>query len=397
LIIAQAGRKGAVTISTNMAGRGVDIILGGDPPEGDEQQEVRDLGGLHVIGTERHESRRIDNQLRGRAGRQGDPGSSRFYISLQDELMRVFGGERVENIMNRFGIDDTMPMEAGLVSRAIENAQKKVEGFNFDRRKYVVEMDDVINVHRDVIYRLRRRILELGEGNEEYADWFLNKMQEYTPVKEAPIEYSADTYDEVQKELAERAVAPTEEKDITEVWSKFEQQMGRERWMDIVSQLSLPVIDMLWMEHLVDMDHLRDGVNLRGYAQKDPKVEYKNEGHQRFEILVGQMYSSIVERLLRIKGFEEVGARPAKSAMADVPISYTRGELETGVSEEAKMIQGEQGAVKMNKNGEALVQSSLGHTIKIEQVKSGASRVGRNDPCPCGSGKKFKKCHGRNS
>jgi preprotein translocase subunit SecA len=173
LIIAQAGKKHAVTVSTNMAGRGVDIKLGGDPGSKKEKDAVMKLGGLHVVGTERHESRRIDNQLRGRSGRQGEPGSSKFFVSLQDDLMRIFGGSQVENLMDRFGLDESVPLESGLVTRAIENAQKKVEGFNFDQRKRVVEMDDVINVHRDVIYKLRRRVLEITEGNEEHRQWII--------------------------------------------------------------------------------------------------------------------------------------------------------------------------------------------------------------------------------
>ena len=199
LIIAQAGKKHAVTVSTNMAGRGVDIKLGGDPAEEKDLKEILDLGGLHVIGTERHESRRIDNQLRGRSGRQGEPGSSRFYVSLQDELMRVFGGAQVEKLMNRFGIDENTPLESGLVSKAIENAQKKVEGFNFDRRKQVVEMDDVINVHRDVIYRLRRRVLELGSGDDTHKDWFLQKIGPYSG-------FDAKKWDEYERKFGKHSM-----------------------------------------------------------------------------------------------------------------------------------------------------------------------------------------------
>ena len=345
LIIAQAGRKGSVTISTNMAGRGVDIILGGDPPDSAEHADVKSAGGLHVIGTERHESRRIDNQLRGRSGRQGDPGSSRFYISLQDDLMRIFGGAQVESIMNRMGLDDTTPLEASLVSKAIENAQKKVEGLNFDRRKQIVEMDDVMNVHREVIYKLRRRVLDMSAGKDEHKEWFYNKLNSFSKDDE-----------------------------FAKVWAKFEKDLGEKHWTFIVGQLSLPVIDVLWMEHLVDMSHLRDGIGLRGYAQKDPIVEYKREGHERFDILIGQLYGMIVERISRIENASAVPAGPVKPQ--NEKLDFQHGEIETGVAEEKKI------ALKDN----------LGRKIKVEKVTVNSETIGRNDPCPCGSGLKYKKC-----
>lgn len=355
LIIAQAGKKGAVTISTNMAGRGVDIILGGDPIDEKEHNEITELGGLHVIGTERHESRRIDNQLRGRSGRQGDPGSSRFYVSLQDDLMRIFGGSRVESLMDKFGVDESVPLEASIVSRAIENAQKKVEGFNFDRRKQIVEMDDVMNVHRDVVYKLRRRVLEVGSGNIEHKDWLLRKLDQYAP----------------------------EETDIYEIWEKFTEELGEEVWLQAFGQISLPVIDMIWMEHLVDMDHLRDGIGLQGYAQKDPMVEYKREGHERFELLVQRIYADIVERVTRIHDIRRVNVQPKRQE----PLVYQRGEIETGVSDEARDISGRK---KVRDN---VIHMPDGRVTRVEPVKA-TTKVGRNDMCPCGSGKKYKKCHG---
>lgn len=355
LIIAQAGKKGSVTISTNMAGRGVDILLGGDPPDLKEQQEIKDVGGLHVIGTERHESRRIDNQLRGRSGRQGDPGSSRFYVSLQDDLMRIFGGASVENIMNRMGIDDSMPLEAGLVSRAIENAQKKVEGFNFDTRKRLVEMDDVMNVHRDVVYKLRRRILEISTGNLEHKDWFLNKLADYTP----------------------------EDKSVYDLWADFEEKLGLENWVQVFGQICLPVVDLMWMEHLVDMDNVRDGIGLRGYAQKDPMVEYKREGYERFDVLLGQIYTTMVDRLIHIRDVNIIQSPVSKKL--EEPITYTHGEIESGVSDEGESIK---------KAQKRVVKDSTGREIKVEKVVSTKDKVGRNDLCPCGSGKKYKKCHG---
>ncbi len=351
LIIAQAGRKGAVTISTNMAGRGVDIILGGDPVDEKEQREVIEAGGLFVIGTERHDSRRIDNQLRGRSGRQGDPGETRFYVSLQDDLMRIFGGEQVSRMMDRFGIDETVPLEAGLVTKSIENAQKRVEGFNFDRRKQVVEMDDIINVHREVIYSLRRRILELETGNTEYKEWLIQKLDSSSV-------FSRD------------------------IWEQKEKDFGEDTWLDIVSDWSLPVIDSFWMDHLVDMDQVREGIGLRGYAQRDPMVEYKKEGHERFEVLLSRIYSFVGERLMKASPDTVVRSTPAGDVLLS-GLNYRHGELETGISDE------------MSAQKSPAFVDNMGRVIKVEQVASGKEKVGRNDPCPCGSGKKYKHCHGR--
>ncbi|GIW69506.1 MAG: hypothetical protein KatS3mg101_0253 [Patescibacteria group bacterium] len=350
LIIAQAGRKGAVTISTNMAGRGVDIVLGGDPPDEEQQKEVLEKGGLYVIGTERHESRRIDNQLRGRAGRQGDPGETRFYVSLQDDLMRVFGGEQVSRLMDRFGIDETIPLEAGLVTRSIESAQKKVEGFNFDRRKNVVEMDDVINVHREVIYKLRRRILELGAGITTNKEWIIGKLSSMSVLS-------------------------------SELWEQKEREFGEETWYKIVSDWSLRVIDNFWMDHLVDMDQVREGIGLRGYAQRDPMVEYKKEGHERFEILLARIYSTIGERLEKATTDSVVRVSPSESQLL-ARANYLHGDFESGVRDE------------MGQASPRFVDP-LGRVVKVQAVTSGKEKVGRNDPCPCGSGKKYKNCHGR--
>jgi preprotein translocase subunit SecA len=380
LIISQAGKKGAVTISTNMAGRGVDIKLGGDPCTTEEYDEVKSLGGLHVIGTERHDSRRIDNQLRGRAGRQGDAGSSIFYVSLQDDLMRIFGGAKIEGVMNRFGMEDNIPLQAGLVTRSIEGAQKRVEGFNFDRRKQVVEMDDIINVHRDVVYKLRRRVLELGEGAEENKEWFLDNLLNNSDFDNG-------------------------------VWDGHEKDLGQKTWFSVVRDLSLPVVDMMWMDHLVDMSQVRDGIGLRGYAQRDPMVEYKREAHQRFEVLVQKIYASIAERISRVS--KEPVTRNPRDNIADNSVSsmlaradFKHGELESGVSAEGAAIAqaakrgrgsgaggGNLGALGSGSQGGSKVMYG-GREIKVEQVKSNTEKVGRNDPCPCGSGKKYKKCHG---
>jgi len=344
MIISQAGRRGSVTISTNMAGRGVDIKLGGDPVDKNEEEAAREAGGLHVIGTERHESRRIDNQLRGRSGRQGDPGSSRFFISLQDDLMRIFGGEKFQHTMDRFGYEEDVPLEAGMLSKAIESAQKKVEGFNFDRRKQVVEMDDVINIHRDVVYKLRRKILELEDGNEENKEWFLTNLQSNSSF-------------------------------TNDIWSEKEKIFGKDMWLKIVCELSLPIIDLMWIEHLVDMDQVREGIGLRGYAQRDPMVEYKKEGHERFGILISRIYSTIGERLSYVTGqVKEESSKP----LSNRNIIYQHGEIESGIKDERES---------------ASVLDSMGRKIRVQSVSNNQTqKVGRNDPCPCGSGKKYKKC-----
>jgi len=362
-IISQAGRKGSVTISTNMAGRGVDIILGGDPCTPEEQEEVKSLGGLHVIGTERHESRRIDNQLRGRSGRQGDPGSTRFYVSFQDDLMRIFGGDKVEGLLNRFGMEENVPLEASIVTKSIESAQKKVEGFNFDTRKRLVEMDDIMNVHREVIYKLRRRILDIEAGNAEDESWLVDKFIDHGFGEELD-------------------------------WEKRKNEFGSQNWLAIVSDLALPVIDRLWMDHLVDMSQVREGIGLRGYAQRDPMVEYKREGHERFELLVQRVYASVGERLVHVsKNVDPAALEKQEKNALPKDVTYKKGELETGVSDEAALVQGKSASLSA-KQQPRMVKDDLGRTLNIEEVVSGKEKVGRNDPCPCGSGKKFKRCHG---
>ncbi len=312
-IIAQAGRLGAVTIATNMAGRGVDIILGGNPPDKNEQKKVIELGGLHVIGTERHESRRIDNQLRGRAGRQGDPGSSQFFVSLEDDLMRIFGGEKIKSLMNTLKIPDDEPIETGIISKAIESAQEKVEGFNFDARKHVLDYDDVMNKHREVFYTKRKEILErFQKGTLKEMILEMIKRQGFS-----------------EKEYLEK-----------------EKEIGEENMRQLEKLLSLKILDTLWIEHLENMAYLRDSVGLRAYGQQDPLVEYKSEGHRMFKQLLTTAERMIVENLFQIK--------PQPSF----------------VKNENKIIKGE----------------------KRKQIINNKKKPGRNDPCPCGSGKKYKKC-----
>jgi len=305
-IIAQAGRLGAVTVATNMAGRGVDIILGGNPPDIEEQKKVKELGGLHVIGTERHEARRIDDQLRGRAGRQGDPGSSQFFISLEDDLMRIFGGDRIRSLMETLRIPEDQPIETKMISRAIESAQSKVEGMNFDLRKHVLEYDDVMNKHREVFYRKRREILERAQEGS-LKDYILEIIQKQG--------FSEKDYQKKEKEI------------------------GSENMRQVEKFLCLRILDSFWVEHLENMESLRDSVRLRAYGQKDPLVEYKSEGHKMFRRLLQSIEAVIANSILR---------------------------------------------------AELKPQSSKLSQQSIQQKKR--KKIGRNDPCPCGSNKKYKKC-----
>lgn len=264
-VIAQAGKLGAVTVATNMAGRGVDIILGGNPPDLEEAEKIKRLGGLHVLGTERHEARRIDNQLRGRAGRQGDPGSSQFFVSLEDSLMRIFGGEKLKTLMSRLKIPEDQPIEAKLISGAIESAQSKIEGMNFDARKHVLEYDDVMNKHRKVIYNKRKEILEAS------------------PV---------DLKEKIKKIIKEQGFSD-------EDYVKREQEVGEEDMRKIERIISLRTIDFLWTEHLSTMNQVRDSVRLRAYGQQDPLVEYKTEGHKMFQRLLGTINSSVAQSIFK--------------------------------------------------------------------------------------------------
>ncbi len=325
-IIAQAGKPGKVTIATNMAGRGVDIKLGGNPATPEGYEEIKQLGGLFVLGTERHEARRIDNQLRGRSGRQGDPGETQFFVSLEDSLMRIFASDTIKRMMGRFGIPEDEPIENSLITRSLESAQTKIEGFNFDTRKHVLEYDDVLNHQRGIIYGRRRSIL-LGDASS--------------------IDIEVETL-VADDEKIKRAV---EEK---------KSAMGQETFREVARRLMLQAIDMFWVDHLEAMEYLRGSVNLRAYGQRDPLVEYKKEGLRLFK----QMEASIDEEIVKILPFINAGAF---------------------VTEEKKMKEVHNQAVTISASG-----TSSG------SVSSG-EKVGRNDVCPCGSGKKYKKCGELNS
>lgn len=390
-IVAQAGRIGAVTIATNMAGRGTDILLGGNPEflaremlagkdytEEDykealekakeickqEHEKVVSLGGLHIIGTERHESRRIDNQLRGRAGRQGDPGSSRFYLSLEDELLRLFGGERLQSLMRFLKIEDDTPIENKMVSKAIENAQKRVEAHNFDIRKHLLKYDDVMNSQRKEIYAFRREVLEsdslkdkvfelLEIEIDEMVDFYLaqedegiEKLRDQINARfDVDVDLSNKSKDEIKQHILEK---------LKEAYEQKEAKIGTQLMRDVEKMIFLHVIDTKWKDHLLAIDHIKEGIGLRGYAQRDPLVEYKKEAFELFEEMSKNIISDILTRLFKIQIREESQIKVAK-------------------------------AHKIQKRSD-------GSDRPVEKPK----KIGRNDPCPCGSGKKYKKCCGKN-
>ncbi len=387
-IISQAGRLGQITLATNIAGRGVDILLGGNPIDEEEAKKVREAGGLHILGTERHESRRIDNQLRGRSGRQGDPGSSQFFVSMEDDLMRLFGGDRMKSLMTTLGLPDDQPIEAKMVSRSIESAQKKIEGLNFDTRKNVLEFDDVLNHQRVIIYKRRRRYLV---GTEESKDFNISEeilelvKKEITGVVTFGLNAineegeNIGSLEEVYKTIGtiipindqlkqkvkeasenaadmEFAIADTLYQSAYELWQQKEKEMGKEIFDGAQRFVALQSLDNLWMEHLDTMDHLRDSVRLRGYGQRDPLVEYKKEGFTMFQRLIDEMDKQIVYSIFHI------GVTVTQQPIAQQPM----------------------------KN---LITSSAAGTSSASTAPDPAmAGVGRNDPCPCGSGKKYKKC-----
>ena len=413
-IVAQAGRKGAVTIATNMAGRGTDILLGGnaefmardvlrkreiDPlsatpqqwneaiaqvkPQIDkEHEEVVQVGGLHIIGTERHEARRIDNQLRGRSGRQGDPGSSRFYVSLEDDLMRIFAADRISGIMQRLGMEEGVPIESRFVSKQIENAQKRVEGQNFSYRKHVLEYDDVMNKQREAVYGLRKQLLE-GEDQKEYLmgiaddiiidlvarhasekthpdEWDFNGLQTAI-LQQFGFDFRAEGLDPSHmssKEIEEALIAKAHEK-----YDQKETLIGSPPMRYHERMLMLQIVDSHWKDHLLAMDHLKEGIGLRGYGQRDPLVEYKKESYTLFEDLMGRIEEDTLRFLFLLQPVEE------KKQAEQIERKRRRAEF-------------------------VLSQQNNGGDGASRQVKRDTPKIGRNDPCPCGSGKKFKKCHG---
>ncbi len=402
-IIKDAGQVGAVTIATNMAGRGVDIKLG---------EGVVALGGLYVLGTERHEARRIDNQLRGRSGRQGDPGESRFYLSGQDDLVRLFAGDRIYNIMERFKVPDEEAMQAGILSKQIENAQKKVEEQNFVARKNVLKYDDVMNTQRQVIYAQRRRVLEGQDLSEEVQGWVDEVIQRIVSVYtesefteewdlaqlvQAMVDlYGTDiTVDELRAEVELSREAITEEfqNDARDVYAEKEQELGSELMRELERFVILQVVDTRWREHLENMDYLREGVHLRAFAQKDPLVEYRGEGHVMFEEMSYGIREEVLLHLFHAQlAPEEAEALQAEQAAAvDGDFSY---EHESLAGAEAIAAAGAGAGVGVATAGAVAAPATTVSTNPQQRVAGPHEKIGRNDPCWCGSGKKYKKCHG---
>ncbi len=414
-IVAQAGRKGAVTIATNMAGRGTDIVLGGNPEMlaksemakleasgkelteeekkeifekykkqcEKEKQEVLDAGGLFIIGSERHESRRIDNQLRGRSGRQGDPGASRFYLSLEDDLMRIFGSDKISGVMQRLGMEEGVPIQHKMITKSIERAQKQVENRNFEIRKQLLEYDSVMNQQRETFYRLRRKVLEgtvrdyVFELTRGILEWL---EDQYIGDPKHPEEWNAEDYAKKIKEYFAYDITPEEVrkiprdrltdemyKRVTEAYSEKVKKIGNEEMFKMHERfVALQFLDRHWKDHLLNMDHLKDAIGLRGYGQKDPIIEYKKESFALFEDMMSRVEDNIIKVLYWIQPASE---------------EQVREEKRKAKAKQRKLIHASV------KDKEAPVVS----TVKRDKPK-----VGRNDPCPCGSGKKYKKCCGRN-
>jgi len=413
MIISEAGKKGAVTVATNMAGRGVDIILGGPKKEKWEydnekewekdlaawkksHDEVLEVGGLYVIGTERHESRRIDNQLRGRSGRQGDPGASRFYVSLEDDIMRLFGGDQVSRLMDVFKLPEDVPLEHPMVSRALEQAQVKVEGFHFDNRKHLVEYDDVLNKHREIVYRRRRKILEGESQKEAILQKINNEIANFVNVYSSDasnidrqkivsefasiIPFDSASLEQLLKQLQQ--LHTTE--DITEfltkiagdVYAQREKQLSEEVVRQVERWVSLQVIDNLWMDHLDAIDDLREGIGLRGYGQRDPLIEYKNEAFSMFERLLGGIDTEIAHRIFKVQVQLSPNQQAGQSPKQQVVNTPSMSELESPIAQAAK---------RMQTNAQS---SAVSQAPKV----SADAKIGRNDPAPSGFGLKYKKC-----
>jgi preprotein translocase subunit SecA len=489
-IVAQAGRKGAVTVATNMAGRGTDILLGGNPEamtreyflknklalpyaaapavigvetdgaaaqptvpmvlfqhEGkifqvpqdqwapmyeqfaqqckSEHDEVVALGGLHILGTERHEARRIDNQLRGRAGRQGDPGSSRFFLSLEDDLMRIFGGERVKQLMFRLGMTEGVPIESGMISSRIENAQKSVEAQNFDARKHLLEYDDVMNKQRETIYAIRRSALE-GKDQRDYVlgiaeDVARESVNTYCPKEQHPgqwntAQFLAEVHSQFGIDAKTAGADPTalnheELSDavanaVAERYAEKEKQFSPDllRWLE--RRIILDVVDSQWKDHLLSLDHLKEGIGLRGYGQKDPLVEFKKEAFILFEDMMARIDNETVRYLFHVQIQQE--AQPAQPRPPQPEPPRQHPTIANAVSASAAARAEEAAPQRLPDFARALerrqerqqrdlqYQTGAGQAEAPKPVRAGA-KVGRNDPCPCGSGKKYKKCHGANS
>ena len=406
-VIARAGERGAVTIATNMAGRGVDIKLG---------DGVEELGGLYVIGTERHESRRIDNQLRGRSGRQGDPGMTRFFLSAEDDLIRIFSGDRMYKILDRLGPGDDMPLDSKMLTRTVEGAQKKVEEYNFNIRKRVLEYDDVLNKQREVVYAERRQVLEGHDLSDQARDWIAETLVETVDrfddddaspadwdldglVSELgqlyPVSFTAD--DMRHDELSREEILDRFEDDAMEQYDKRETELGAELVRDLERWVLLQLVDVDWREHLLNMDYLREGIHLRALGQKDPLSEYRLEGHQMFD----EMMENVTREFVRYMYHVEMEAPPdpveapsldgVTYTSQDEPVQGFAG-LTAGAEESPDEVALEATEPDHYAVDDA-VQAPLPKVVETVVIDD-EDRIGRNDPCPCGSGKKYKKCCG---
>ncbi|OLD31270.1 MAG: preprotein translocase subunit SecA, partial [Candidatus Rokubacteria bacterium 13_1_40CM_2_68_13] len=421
-IVAQAGRQSAVTIATNMAGRGTDILLGGNPDflskellrkkgldpatapaearqaalvesrriTEPEHEKVVATGGLHIVGTERHESRRIDNQLRGRSGRQGDPGSSRFYLSLEDDLLRIFGSQRIQRIMDRLGMEEGEPIEHKLVTRAIATAQKRVENHNFEIRKHLLEYDDVMNKQREIVYGMRRQILDGANQTDTIAEWIEDlapvTLDSFAGPAVHPEEWDLAGLNEALFQQFDVRIPASAYQEVTSrdglnelvldaVKSRYvdrERELGEELMRALERHEMLIVIDTQWKDHLLSIDHLKEGIGLRGYGQRDPLTEYKKEAFDLFQDMAERVKAAVVERLFKVQVVREAPmAMPTLTARADTQES--RGEMPSV-------------------GGEAPRAAPLAAPPRPAPRTATGDKVGRNDPCPCGSGKKYKKC-----
>jgi preprotein translocase subunit SecA len=407
-IISKAGEKGAVTVATNMAGRGVDIKLG---------KSADNLGGLYVIGTERHESRRIDNQLRGRSGRQGDPGATRFFVSLDDELMRIFGGDQVSKVMNFLKMPEDTPIEHGMVSKAIEGAQKKVEGHNFDIRKSTVEYDDVMNQQRQIIYGLRREVLETAEsGDTKLKEEVLQKISsaistivsahtiEGIEAKSIIEEYaSIIPIDQNSKQELENQISTMSDTDqaveflsglAKNFYEEREKQIGEKAARDLEVYTYLSTMDQLWIAHLDTVEDLRGGIGLRAYAQRDPLVEYKREAYDLFEKLVAEVDFEIVHRIFKMGGESQPIQVSASQGVeirpqVDIELEQESADPRPGPIIAEPIVSGET-KVTVERGGKVVNEETYGGNGSLQKAHG---KLGRNDPCWCGSGKKYKKCH----
>ncbi len=428
-IIAKAGERGAITIATNMAGRGTDIKLG---------EGVADLGGLCILGTERHEARRIDNQLRGRSGRQGDPGESRFFVSMEDDLMRLFGGDRLKSMMERLNVPEDVPLENRMVSRAIESAQKKVEGRNFDIRRHVLQYDDVMNKHREIIYKRRQKILEKIASEETesrtdrefsalHTDVLASLKREAAAIVESHTPGEDSEYWDA-KEMCEGISAFHEPLGAIATEEKLKSFQDKDLLKTFVTDLlvnyyvekctkadaasvdraetviTLRAIDSHWMDHIDDMSHLREQVAFAGYAQRDPLIEYQDQGFRRFAQLLSMIQGTIIQMLLQANFADFAPRVLVELEQEEIEGAVTNegeieGILESGTGPSAVLAKPARNAMAVPESGGATDLSSLmgGARHPPKQMPKAGAHVGRNDPCPCGSGKKYKKCHGKAS